>query len=399
MPTFSATHPWLRFTIDLKAAPATLWMLLGEAQSKCNHIAGVPLRPSVAAELHKIYLVKGVNATTAIEGNTLTEEEVRQRIDGRLELPPSKAYLQQEIDNVIEACRLIGERTIEGRAWQLSLADFLAFNELVLRKLPLEDGVVPGKIRRHNVTVARYRGAPADECEVLLGKLCVWLNGEEFSPNAGSPIVLGLVRAVLAHLYLAWVHPFGDGNGRTARLVEYQILLAAGVPIPAAHLLSNHYNQTRQEYYRQLDRASQSGGDVIPFLHYAVQGFVDGLRGQLDHIRRQQWEVAWENYVHDFFRDRTSANDKRKRDLVLALTRHREAVAVSKIPTIDHRLALAYHEKSDRTLMRDLDELVAAELIERTNAGYRARPETILAFLPARCADGVESQQPDFFQK
>ena len=397
MPTFSATHPWLKFAVDLKAAPAVFWMLVGEAQSKCHHIAGVPLRPSVAAELHKIYLVKGVSATTAIEGNTLTEDEVRQRIDGRLELPPSKAYLQQEVDNVIEACRLIGERTIEGRSWQLSLENFLSFNELVLRNLPVEEGVVPGRIRSHNVTVARYRGAPAEECQALLGKLCEWLNGEEFSPNAGSPIVLGLVRAVLAHLYLAWIHPFGDGNGRTARLVEYQILLAAGVPTPAAHLLSNHYNQTRQEYYRQLDRASQSGGDVIPFLQYAAQGFVDGLKGQLAQIRRQQWEVAWENYVHDFFRDRPSANDKRKRDLVLALTRHQEPVPLAKIATIDHRLVLAYHEKSDRTLMRDLDELIVAKLVERAPAGYRARPETILAFLPARAGNAIAPEQPDLF--
>ena len=56
------------------------------------------------------------------------------------------------------------------------------------------------------------------------------------------------------------------------------ILVISGVPAPAAHLLSNHYNQTRSEYYRQLGRASQSGGDVLPFITYAVRGFVDGLR-------------------------------------------------------------------------------------------------------------------------
>lgn len=54
-----------------------------------------------------------------------------------------------------------------------------------------------------------------------------------------------IFKAVVAHLYLAWIHPVGDGNGRTARLVEFQILLSSGVPSPAAHLLSNHYNQTR----------------------------------------------------------------------------------------------------------------------------------------------------------
>src|SRR5258708_25331431 len=94
-------------------------------------------------------------------------------------------------------------------------------------------------------------------------------------------IIYGIIRAVIAHLYLAWIHPFGDGNGRTARLIEYRILLACGVPSPAVHLLSNHYNLTRTEYYRQLDRASGSKGEYIPFVEYAVQGFVDGLRQQL----------------------------------------------------------------------------------------------------------------------
>ena len=44
-----------------------------------------------------------------------------------------------------------------------------------------------------------------------------------------------LVRAMMAHLYLAWIHTFGDGNGRTARLLEFLILARSGkVPLPAA---------------------------------------------------------------------------------------------------------------------------------------------------------------------
>ena len=120
----------------------------------------------------------------------------------------------------------------------------------------------------------------------------------------------------------------GDGNGRTARLVEFQILLGAGVPTPAAHLLSNHYNQTRTEYYRQLDRASKSGGDIVPFIEYAARGFVDGLREQLHKIRDQQWDVSWRSYVHEKFRDQSGTNAKRQRDLVLELSTAREPVAV-----------------------------------------------------------------------
>ena len=93
------THPWLRFMVRLDAAtaPPDLWMLLGEAASKCDHIAGVPLKPETADRLHKLYLAKGVRATTAIEGNSLSEEEVIGRLDGSLHLPPSKEYLGKEI--------------------------------------------------------------------------------------------------------------------------------------------------------------------------------------------------------------------------------------------------------------------------------------------------------------
>jgi hypothetical protein len=45
MRTYEPTHPWLIFQLDLRALPPELWLLLGEARSKCEHLAGVPLRP------------------------------------------------------------------------------------------------------------------------------------------------------------------------------------------------------------------------------------------------------------------------------------------------------------------------------------------------------------------
>lgn len=141
-----------------------------------------------------------------------------------------------------------------------------------------------------------YRGAPAADCEFLLGRLCEWLNSEEFAaPDEELKVPLALVKAVVAHIYLAWIHPFGDGNGRTARLVEFHILLASGVPVPAAHLLSDHYNLTRSQYYRELAKASKSGGDILPFIAYALNGFLDGIREQIKRVREQQMRVAWEN--------------------------------------------------------------------------------------------------------
>ena len=72
---YEVTHPWITFSASrIPRAGARLWSLLGECQSKIDHIAGVPLRPDVAATLHRLYLAKGALATTAIEGCHTTIE-------------------------------------------------------------------------------------------------------------------------------------------------------------------------------------------------------------------------------------------------------------------------------------------------------------------------------------
>jgi len=383
--TFESTHPHLRFSADLRNAPATFWITLGECQSKCEHIARGPLRPQTAKELYKLYLAKGVLGTTAIEGNTLTEDEVLQHLAGELKLPPSREYLRHEIDNIIFACNHILESIKSGEVPQMTVEMVCGLNEMVLRNLKLGDDITPGQMRRQSVTVGRYRGAPVEDCEHLLDRLCRWLSGADLSSRAGLGIANAILKAALAHLYIAWIHPLGDGNGRTARLLEFQILISSGVPAASAHLLSNHYNQTRSEYYRQLDQASTSG-EVVPFLTYAVQGFLDGLSSQLEIIWKQQWDITWDNYVHEFFRDKDSGADRRRRHLVLDLSFQEKPVPLSALPGISPRLAGAYATKNRRTLARDVNFLCKAGLIEKTENGYRARKELILAFLSPRLA-------------
>lgn len=397
MRKFSSTHPWLRFTADLRSAPPKLWMMLGECQSKSEHIAGVPLQPETAARLYRMYLAKGAAATTAIEGNTLSEDEVLQHLEGKLRLPPSREYLAQEVDNIVAACNSIVEGVERGTSLPLTLEGFKELNGLVLRRLVLEEGVIPGEIRRHEVGVARYRAAPPEDCEYLLTRLYQWLRSGDFEPAPGMGLAYAILKSVLCHLYFAWIHPFGDGNGRTARLVEFQILISSGVPAPAAHLLSNHYNQTRNEYYRQLDQASRSGGDVIPFVMYAVEGFLEGLRSQLSVIREQQWNVTWENYVHDFFGDTSSPAHDRQRFLVLDLSTHPHPVPIAKLAEVSPRVAAAYARKTNKTLMRDIKALLEADLLKIDGMGVRPNKELILAFLPTRAQAGNRggSQSPE----
>lgn len=381
MRTYLQTHPWLTFKLDLRDASYKLWMLIGEACSKAEHLIGIPLLPHVAQELHTLFLVKGVVATTQIEGNSLTVDQVQQLLEGTLELPPSKEYLGQEVRNIVEACNLIGNHVFLRKQTSLSLADILRYNSLVLKDLPVPDHVVPGKIRNYTVGVGNYRGAPAEECELLLEELCDFLN-RDFGSAHLSKQALGILKAILAHVYIAWIHPFGDGNGRTARLIEFQILLAAGIPSTAAHLFSNHYNITRSEYYRQLEQASISGGDLLPFIEYALQGFVDGLQEQIRLVKHQQLFVHWINYIHDSFRDKESDTDIRRRRLIIDLSDQVDPVSTPNIRHISPRIAEAYADKTDKTVKRDLAVLKTMQLVTRTSKGYEASIHRMWAFIP-----------------
>lgn len=392
MRTFETTHPWLKFSIRLGDMGPDFWLLLGEASSKCEHLARVPLRPETAEKLHQLYLAKGAAATTAIEGNTLSETEVLRAVEGKLEVLPSKEYQKQEVENIIAACNLMSRQLADDTLPSLSTELVRRYNAQVLKDLPPEDNVVPGEFRLHSVLVGNvYRGAPAEDCPLLMDRMCEWLNGADFVARPGMEVVYAIIKAVLAHVYLAWIHPFGNGNGRTARLIEFHLLMSAGMPSPAAHLLSNHYNETRNEYYRQLDMASKSGGDLRPFLLYAVQGLVDGLRKQLQFVWEQQWDVTWRNYVHERFQQKTSASDTRQRHLALDLGAVKDWVVVSTIPELTPRLAKAYVGKTPKTVQRDLNQLEALELIVRDGRKVRARRELIFAFLPLKKRSEVKA--------
>lgn len=376
---YEKSHPWITFDVHLKKADYTFWLQLGQSQAKCIEVSGVPLLPEVAEKLHRVYLGKGALATTAIEGNTLSEEDVQKQIMGELDLPPSKKYLGQEIENIITACTDMARRMTDlDDLLELTVDEVKSLNSAVLDNLPLREGVIPGQVREERVRVGRYLAPPAENCEYLLSRLCDWLRNGSIFPEEVNGIATGILRAILAHLYVAWIHPFGDGNGRTARLVEFQILLSSGVPTPAAHLLSNHYNLTREEYYRQLEMASTSGGDVMPFIQYALQGLIDGLNEQISYIREQQLRVHWNNYVYAEFRDKEGDVNIRRRRLVLDLSNKEEPVPIAEIRHISPRIAEAYADRTDRTVRSDLRVLSEMGLVSLTDIGVQIRQEDII---------------------
>ena len=117
------------------------------------------LSPAAANELMKVYLAKGALATTAIEGNTLSEEEARKRVDGIKDMPPSKAYLGVEIDNIIQASDEVLAQCKSNQVPELTPALIKHFNSRVLHGLTLDPEIRPGEVRNYSVGVADYRGA------------------------------------------------------------------------------------------------------------------------------------------------------------------------------------------------------------------------------------------------
>ena len=327
---------------------------------------------------------KGAHATTAIEGNTLTEEEVSRMLDGRLDLPPSRRYLEQEVRNVLDAFRSIDESIRTGEDLTLTPEIVGGYNELVLRDVGSHSEIRPGRIRTSEIAVGRYRGPRAKDCHHLLERLCDWLLCPDFEMDEDDPLVFAraLTRALLAHLYIAWIHPFGDGNGRTARLVEYHLLAGSGlVPNPTVHLLSNYYNQTRSRYYRVLDRSSRTRPwSPVEFIAYASGGFVDGLEEQIAWIKAQHYWLAWRSYVDEVMRPYDTAAGRRQRELVLAL-RASDPKPRSEIRLLTPQLAEAYAGKTSKTVTRDINRLIAVGLIERTPQGIRPLVEKMGAFL------------------
>ncbi len=387
------THPFISFDFGFTGRiPAATWTLLGECSSKIEHVSGTPLNRRTAEEFQKVFLAKGVHATTAIEGNTLSEDEVRKRLEGELNLPESQKYLGREVDNVVGAYNYIIQKLEHGVGFALAADDLKTLNAMVLKDLPPQEEVVPGEFREHSVTVSDYLAPPWQYVPQMVNEGCRAFSREDWTRPKGAKFVVPILRAILSHLYLAWINPFGDGNGRTARAVEFDLLIRAGAPYLCAHLLSDHYNRTRTAYYRALSAARRS---PIHFIIYAVNGLLDSLHEQIEMIRKQHFEVTWINYVHDVYRSDQSARAHRQREIALALASHRKAVVAEGVAQLTPNLAAMYATLAGRTLQRDIAALRSRELVVVTPEGLKANIDLVTAFLPfaGKAVPAIESQQ------
>ena len=228
---------------------------IGEAIGRAEEVAaGANLR------LRRANRIRSIRGSLAIEGNTLTDEQISTIFDGKPVVAPLREI--QEVRNAIK----VYERFTQ---WNhASQADLLEAHEMLM--VGLLDA--PGHYRRGGIGVAgagevHHIGPPASRVPYLMSDLLSWLENTEEHP---------LITSSVFHYEFEFIHPFEDGNGRMGRLWQTLILtrwklLFADVPVESL------VHARQSEYYEAI-RESSSKGESTPFIVFMLKAILEAVR-------------------------------------------------------------------------------------------------------------------------
>jgi Fic family protein len=244
-----------------------------------ERIQGAAVELSWVPALQKDTRARNGHASTAIEGNPLTLEQVRLLEEGR-ELSAVAARPQREVLNSFAGLRYV-EKHAQKRA--LRHEDIFELHRL------LADSVMDqGEAGRYRtigtiaVRVGPHIPPAAAEVSGLMFELLQWWNGKsvELSPVLSSAIL---------HHQFEWIHPFADGNGRTSRALALWELYRRGFDSHHIFSVDEYYWEDRPAYYAALDGVRREGGELTGWLEYCAEG----LRRTLDRTwtRVQSFDV------------------------------------------------------------------------------------------------------------
>lgn len=349
---------------------------VAEAVAVARFIRDVPLPPTVQERLDRLNIIRAVRGTTGIEGAELTEEEVSQILagpDGAPILPASRAREEQEARNAEAVMRYVTDVTAGDAARPLTEATICEFHRLTTANIDYPHNE-PGLYRSHAVSVGDYvPPREGDAVRRLMAEFVHWLNTP---PVSRWPAV---VRAVAAHFYFVSIHPFGDGNGRTARAIESYLLYQSRVNVLGFYSLANFYYRNRADYIDLLNRA-RAEGDLMPFIRFAVEGLVE----ELDTVRREVIEAVTRIFFRDNYRAVLGAagglsNAVRER-LLLFMDYLDAPLAEADLIDRSSPLAGVWAGVSTRTRARDLVRLEELGLIVREDGTIRPNYEAMDQF-------------------
>lgn len=236
-----------------------LLALIEEIASLRQRIQDATVELAWIPALQKDARIRNAHASTAIEGNPLTLEEVRALADG---VEPSfrPVRSQLEVTNYFAALRYIEDHPQIAR---LTHHDVLELHGILARGV-MDQGEA-GTYRTISVQVGFHLPPPPEDVSGLMFELLEWWNG----PSATlSPV---LTSAIIHYRFEA-IHPFGDGNGRTGRALALWELYRRGFDTHHVFAVDEYYWEDRPAYYVALDAVREAGEDLTQWLEYCAEG-------------------------------------------------------------------------------------------------------------------------------
>jgi Fic family protein len=236
----------------------------------------------------------------------------------------------------------------------------------------------PGVYRNHAVRAGTYiPPRTGDEVRALMTQFLDWLN--HGAPQAWpAPI-----RAIAAHFYLVSIHPFGDGNGRTARGLESFLLYQGGINARGFYSLANYYYQNRAEYEAMLDEVRfKTNGNITPFIKFALRGLVAEQETVHQEILAQVTVIAFRDFARETLLDDGKLGTipgERMFHFLLGLAG--ESVSVAQLRKGGHPLSERYYGIKPKTISRDLNYLKSRQLIRIDDGTVRANYELMQHFI------------------
>lgn len=227
--------------------------MLARIDKKRYSLYAIPEDDAALQRAMKEAYYQHIHHTTAIEGNTMTLSMARAVVETRMAIHGKSVLEHNEILGLDEALKYINTTLVQEKQ-SITVQNIIEIHRRVLGHAhPFE----AGQFRSTQVFVGNHVPPHPTDVDRFMAEFDFWLS----SPTIHNyhPIEF----AALAHYRLVYIHPFTDGNGRTARLLMNLILMRAGFP-PVTIKVSE-----RHDYYACLQDANR--GDVRPFIRFVAK--------------------------------------------------------------------------------------------------------------------------------
>jgi Fic family protein len=255
-------------------SPALL-SLVEEITALRERILGASVGLSWIPALQKDTRTRNGHASTAIEGNPLTLEEVRALEEGRTVVLPAPRF-QREVTNYFAGLRYVEKTALIKKVRHEHLFEL----HRLLAGEVMDQGTA-GAYRTIGVRVGNHFPPHPNDVSPLMFELLEWWNTQatQLSPILSSAIL---------HYRFEDIHPFADGNGRTGRALALWELYRRGFDSHHIFSVDEYYWEDRPAYYAALEQVRLAGEDLSRWLEYSATGLKQTLERVWLRVQRFQ---------------------------------------------------------------------------------------------------------------